>query len=49
MKLQDLFKAKRPVGWRGQGGEPSPVLIGALVALIVAGAYTALVMFGGHK
>ena len=49
MKLKDLLKAKRPVGWQGQASEPSPVLVGAIVALVVAGAYVALVMFGGHK
>ena len=48
MKLTDLFKPKPQVGWQGQGGSPSPVLIGALVALVMAGGYIALVMFG-HK
>jgi hypothetical protein len=48
MKLRDLFKAKRPIGWQGHGGEPSPVVIGAVVALIIAGAYVLLMMFG-HK
>jgi len=48
MRLKDFFKANRPVGWQGQAGEPSPVVIGAIVALIVAGAYVALVTFG-HK
>jgi hypothetical protein len=48
MKLKDLFRTKPRVGWRGQGGEPSPVVIGALVALVVAGAYVALIV-AGHK
>ena len=48
MKLSELFRSKREqVGWQGQGGEPSPVVIGGLVALVVAGVYLALVMFGG--
>ena len=47
MKLRDLFRSKRrQVGWQGPGGEPSPILIGGLVALIIAGAYAAVVMFG---
>ncbi len=48
MKLKDLFKAKPTVGWQGQGGEPNPVVIGALVAVVVAGAYVALMALG-HK
>ncbi len=43
-----LFKQRRRVGWQGQGGEPSPAIIGALVALVMAGAYAAVVVFG-HK
>ena len=47
MKLNTLFKVKRPqVGWQGPGGEPSPLVIGALVALAIAGAYIAFMMFG---
>jgi len=47
MKLSELFRSKRSqVGWQGQGGEPSPFLIGALVAMVLAGAYAAIVMFG---
>jgi len=47
MKLSELFRSKREqVGWQGPGGEPNPILIGALVALVMAGAYMALVMFG---
>jgi hypothetical protein len=48
MKLSDLFKPKPPIGFQGQGSEPNPVVIGALVALIMGGAYVLLVMFG-HK
>jgi len=45
--LGELFRSKRQqVGWQGQGGEPSPVVIGALVALVIAGGYMALMMFG---
>ncbi len=43
-----VFKQRRRVGWQGQGGEPSPALIGALVALLLAGAYVVVVLFG-HK
>jgi len=43
-----LFKQRRRIGWQGQGGEPSPAVIGALVALVMGGAYVAVVMFG-HK
>ena len=43
-----FVKQRRRVGWQGQGGEPSPALIGALVALLMAGAYAAIVVFG-HK
>jgi len=47
MKLSQLFRSKRQqVGWQGQGGEPSPFLIGALVAVVMAGAYLAIMMFG---
>jgi len=47
MKLSELFKPKREqIGWHGPGGGPSPIVIGALVALVMAGAYMALVMFG---
>jgi len=47
MKWSELFRSKRDqVGWQGAGGEPSPIVIGALVALVMAGAYMALVMFG---
>lgn len=48
MKLSELFRPKRQqVGWQGPGGEPSPILIGALVALVLAGGYMALMIFGG--
>jgi hypothetical protein len=47
MKLSELFRSKRPqVGWQGPGGEPNPIVIGALVALVMAVAYMALNMFG---
>ena len=45
---QMLFKQRRRIGWQGQGSEPSPAIIGALVALLLAGAYAAIVVFG-HK
>ena len=45
---QMFFKQRRRIGWQGQGGEPSPAIIGALVALLLAGAYAAVVVFG-HK
>jgi len=51
MKVTDFIRrvfVKRRVGWQGQGGEPSPALIGALVALLLAGVYAAVVLFG-HK
>ena len=47
MKLSQLFRTKRPqVGWQGHGGEPSPFLIGGLVAVVMAGVYAAIVLFG---
>jgi hypothetical protein len=47
MRLSELFRSKREqVGWQGQGGEPSPILIGALVAMVIAGGYMALIVFG---
>jgi hypothetical protein len=47
MKWSELFRRKRPqIGWRGAGGEPSPVVVGGFVALVLAGAYVALLMFG---
>jgi hypothetical protein len=47
MKLSDFFRSKRhQVGWQGPGSEPNPIVIGALVALVVAGVYMALMMFG---
>jgi len=48
MKLSDVFKSKRKVGWQGQSSEPSPVLIGAIVALLITIGYVVLVVFG-HK
>jgi hypothetical protein len=43
-----FFKQRRRIGWQGQGGEPSPAVIGAIVALLLAGAYVVVVVFG-HK
>lgn len=48
-RLRQMFlKQRRRIGWQGQGGEPSPAIIGALVAMVMAGAYAAVVVFG-HK
>jgi hypothetical protein len=47
MKFSELFRTKRPqVGWQGPSSEPNPILIGAIVALVMAGAYMALILFG---
>ena len=47
MKWSEFFRSKRQqVGWQGPGGEPSPIVIGGLVALVVAGVYLALMIFG---
>ena len=48
-RLRQMFlKQRRRIGWQGQGGEPSPAIIGALVAMVMAGAYAVVVVFG-HK
>jgi len=48
MKWSRFLRSKPKLGWQGRGGEPSPVFIGAIVALVIAGAYAAIMIFG-HK